>query len=67
MSLMFITLQRKLPDGLVECLINTDHVVWVQADPEVRVSTQTMLYMVAGDTIKTPESYPRVMEKLVRR
>lgn len=60
---MFITLTRMLLDNqTVECLINVDHVAWVQPQPG-----GAKLFMAEGPILETPESYPRVMEKLVKR
>lgn len=59
---MFITLQLRVPKEPVECLINTEHVVWVHPG-----QGGTLICLSYGDVLETPESYPRVVEKLVRR
>jgi hypothetical protein len=65
---MFITIQRQLPKGITDCLINIDHVVWIQAlPPGPSTSAQTRLLMAYGDVVDSPESFQRVAEKFTRR
>jgi hypothetical protein len=59
----FITITRALPGGNLDCLVNTEHVVWVQAVPKAQWGgPQSYLCMLAGEVLEANETYADVVK-----
>ena len=56
---MFIQLTRKLPENVVEILVNTDNIVWLQP-----AGDNCAIYPVIGPEIVVSESFAEVQKKL---